>query len=229
MNEKVEISRKFREAEIKAGKDADPSTVMTAQEMHELGIKLIQKYALQEDYEILAGDIELGKNPQLVIQKNEQLYFVMIKTCPGDGSHLMYDIDTALEVFNKAKLHNARFLFAGVGLYCAGFGFTIVRNQEYKIDFRGFEDVDLISIEPEELLAFRQYQRIKWNLDENKKPKQEVLNRVQYWIAQNEDSIIVKKLKNKEIVSISSLGIKLDYQVVTDLMTIFPDQIYQVD
>jgi hypothetical protein len=213
MNEKEEIFRKFREAEMMAGKNADPNTLMTAQEMHEFGIKLIHKYALQENYEILAGDIKLGKNPQLVIKKNEQLYFVMIKTCPGDGSHLTYDKDTAIDVYNKANSHNAKVLFAGVGLYCVGYGFTIVRNQAYKIDFRGFEDVDLISVEPEELLAFDQYQRIKWNLDESK----------------NEDSIIVKKLKNKEIVNISSLGIELDYQVVTDLMTMFPDQIYQVD
>jgi len=226
MTDQEEMFKKFREAEMRAGQNVDPKNIMTKQEIHEFGIDVIYKYAKQEGYEVVAGSTQLNENPQLVLKKNGQLYFVMVKTGPGDGSHLTYDKDLALVVFNNAKPHNAKVLFAGVGLYCEGDGFTLVRNQGYKIDFRGFEDVELISLKPEELLAFDQFRRIKWNLDDNKKPKPEVVERVKKWISENENSVIVSKLKNKEVVNIPDLKIEVDYDIVTDLMTLFPKQIF---
>lgn len=94
------------------------------------------------------------------------------------------------------------------------------------VDFRGFEDIELISLNPEELLAFDQYRRIKWNLDDNKKPKPEVVERVKKWISENENSVIVTKLRNKEVINIPDLNINIDYQTVTDLMTLYPNQIF---
>lgn len=226
MSNQEEMFRKFREAEMRAGQNVDPKDLMTEQEVHEFGIDVIYKYAQQEGYEIVAGSTELNENPQLVLKKNGQLYFVMVKTGPGDGTHLTYDKDLALQVFNNAKPHNAKVLFAGVGLYCVGYGFTLVRNQGYKVDFRGFEDVELVSLNPDELLAFDNYKRIKWNLDENQKPKSEVVERVKRWVTENENSIIVKKLRNKEVINIPDLNVKLDYDIVTDLMTLFPNQIF---
>ena len=211
---------------MRAGQNVDPKDLITEQEVHEFGIDVIYKYAQQEGYEIVAGSTELNENPQLVLKKNGQLYFVMVKTGPGDGTHLTYDKDLALQVFNNAKPHNAKVLFAGVGLYCVGYGFTLVRNQGYKVDFRGFEDVELVSLNPDELLAFDNYKRIKWNLDENQKPKSEVVERVKRWVTENENSIIVKKLRNKEVINIPDLNVKLDYDIVTDLMTFFPNQIF---
>jgi len=221
-----EMFRKFREAEMRVGQNVDPKNIMTEQEVHEFGIDVIYKYAQQEGYEIEAGSTELNKNPQFVLKKNGQLYFIMVKTGPGDGTHLTYDKDLALQVFNNAKPHNAKVLFAGVGLYCVGYGFTLVRNQGYKVDFRGFEDVELVSLKPEELLAFDNYKRTKWNLDENQKHKNEVVERVKLWISENDNSIIVKKLRNKEVINIPDLNVNIDYDIVTDLMTLFPNQIF---
>jgi hypothetical protein len=226
MSDKEEMFRKFREAEMRAGQNVDPKNIMTEQEVHEFGIDVIYKYAQQEGYEIVAGSTELNENPQLVLKKDGQLYFVMVKTGPGDGTHLTYDKDLALQVFNNAKPHNAKVLFAGVGLYCVGYGFTLVRNQGYKVDFRGFENVELVSLKPEVLLAFDNYKRIKWNLDENQKPKNEVVERVKRWVSENENSTIVRKLRNKEVINIPDLNVTIDYQTVTDLMTLFPNQIF---
>lgn len=142
MTDKEEMFRKFREAEIRAEQNVDPNNIMTEQEIHEFGIDIVYKYALQEGYEIVAGSTDLNQNPQLVLMKNNQLYFVMVQTGPGDGTHLTYDKDLALQVFNNAKPHNAKVLFAGVGLYCIGYGFKLVKNQGYKVDFRGFEKIN---------------------------------------------------------------------------------------
>src|SRR5690554_1470011 len=226
MSDQDDLFRKFAEAEKRAGQNVDPKDLLSNQEIHEFGIDIIYKYAQQEGFEVVDGTTDLNQNPQLVLKKNGQLYFVMIKTGSADGTHLTYDRDLAMQVFNNAKPHNAKVLFAGVGLYCVGYGFTLVRNQGYKVDFRGFEDVELVSLKPEELLAFDNYKRIKWNLDENQKPKSEVVERVKRWVTDNENSIIVKKLRNKEVINIPDLNVKIDYDIVTDLMTLFPNQIF---
>lgn len=226
MSDQEDIFRKFAEAEKRAGENVNPNDLLTKQEIHEFGIDIIYKYSQQEGYEIVDGTTDLNLNPQLVLKKNGQLYFVMVKTGPADGTHLTYDKDLALQVFNNAKPHNAKVLFAGVGLRCVGYGLALVRNKGFQVDFRGFEDVELVSLKPEELLAFDNYKRIKWNLDENQKPKNEVVERVKRWVAENENSIIVKKLRNKEVINIPDLNANLDYQTVTDLMTLFPNQIF---
>ncbi|SMD42522.1 hypothetical protein SAMN00777080_1076 [Aquiflexum balticum DSM 16537] len=226
MSDQEDIFRKFAEAEKRAGENVNPNDLLTKQEIHEFGIDIIYKYSQQEGYEIVDGTTDLNLNPQLVLKKNGQLYFVMVKTGPADGTHLTYDKDLALQVFNNAKPHNAKVLFAGVGLRCVGYGLALVRNKGFQVDFRGFEDVELVSLKPEELLAFDNYKRIKWNLDENQKPKNEVVERVKRWVAENENSIIVKKLRNKEVINIPDLNVNLDYQTVTDLMTLFPNQIF---
>lgn len=226
MSDQDDIFKKFTEAEKRAGKNVDPKDLLTKQEIHEFGIDIIYKYAQQEGFEVVDGTTDLNQNPQLVLKKNGQLYFVMIKTSPADGTHLTYDRDLAMQIFNSANPHNAKVLFAGVGLRCVGYGSALVRNKGFQIDFRGFEDIESVSLNPEELLAFDQYRRIKWNLDNNKKPKPEVVERVKNWIAENENSIIVRKLKNKEIVNVPDLNLNIDYKVVTDLMTLFPNQIF---
>ena len=226
MSDQEDIFRKFAEAEKRAGENVNPNDLLTKQEIHEFGIDIIYKYSQQEGYEIVDGTTDLNLNPQLVLKKNGQLYFVMVKTGPADGTHLTYDKELALQVFNNAKPHNAKVLFAGVGLRCVGYGLALVRNKGFQVDFRGFEDVELVSLKPEELLAFDNYKRIKWNLDNNQKPKNEVVERVKRWVAENENSIIVKKLRNKEVINIPDLNANLDYQTVTDLMTLFPNQIF---
>jgi len=226
MSDQDDVFSKFAEAEKRAGQNVDPKDLLTKQEIHEFGIDIIYKYAQKEGYEVVDGTTDLDLNPQLILKKNGQLYFVMVKTGPADGTHLTYDRDLAMQVFNNAKPHNAKVLFAGVGLSCVGYGTALVRNKGFMVDFRGFEDIELVSLNPEQLLAFDQYRRIKWNLDDNKKPKPEVVERVKKWISENENSVIVRKLRNKELVNIPELKISIDYQIVTDLMTLFPDQIF---
>jgi hypothetical protein len=226
MSDQDDLFRKFAEAEKRAGQNVDPKDLLSNQEIHEFGIDIIYKYAQQEGFEVVDGTTDLNQNPQLVLKKNGQLYFVMIKTGSADGTHLTYDRDLAMQVFNSAKPHNAKVLFAGVGLRCVGYGTALVRNKGFQVDFRGFEDIELVSLNPEQLLAFDQYRKIKWNLDDNKKPKPEVVERVKKWISENENSVIVRKLKNKEVVNIPDLKINIEYQTVTDLMTLFPDQIF---
>jgi hypothetical protein len=54
------------------------------------------------------------------------------------------------------------------------------------------------------------------------------VDRVNFWVAENENSIIVKKLRNKEVINIPDISINNEHQTVTDLMTLFPNQIFDV-
>jgi hypothetical protein len=221
-----ELFKEMRELELSAAKNVDPNDLMTNQEIHEFGIDIIYKYAKEKGYEVLDGSTDFNQHPQLVLRKQGQIYFVLVKTRPANGDHLTYDKDLAMQVYKNAKQHDAKVLFAGVGLHCLGYGLTLVRNKGYSVDFRGFEDVELVAINPEKLLALDQFKRIKWNLDDNKKPKVEVIERVKRWIAANEDSVLVKKLRSNDVINIPDMNLNIDYQTVTDLMTIYPNQIF---
>jgi len=221
-----EVFRKFEEAELKAGQNVDPKQLLSKQEIHEFGIDIIYKYAIEQGFEVVDGTTDINNHPQLILRKNGKIYFVMVQTGPADGTHLTYDHDIGMQTLNNAKQHDAEVLFAGVGLRCMGYGLALVRNKGFIIDFRGFEDVDLVSLNPEDLLSFLNYKRIKWNLDENQKPKPAVIARVNKWLIDNKNSIVAKKITSGEIINIPDYNLDLDYQIITDLMTIYPDQIF---
>lgn len=63
-------------------------------------------------------------------------------------------------------------------------------------------------------------------MEPRRKSKNEVAERVKRWVTENEHSIIEKKLRNKEFIKIPDPNVKIDYQTVTDLMTLFPNQIF---
>lgn len=200
--------------------------LLTKEEIHEFGIRIIYDYAKKEGYEILDVEQRIDKLPQLIIRKDGKTFFVMVKTGPADGTHLTYDKDIAHQYYRTAENHGCELLFAGVGLACIGYGNHLLREKPYNVDFRGFEDVSIIGIEPDQLLAFEKYKRIKWNLDSNKKPKSEVVLRVNKWLSENQGHVIAQKIKRGEVFNVKDLNTSLSYDIITDLMTIYFDQVY---
>lgn len=131
-----------QEAESKKEIILNLDEIMTLQDIHEFGIDIISNYAEKEGYEIVAGSLNINENPQLVIRKNEILYFVMVSTGAGKSNELYYDKNIALQVFNRSKAHNAKALYAGVGLYCLAHGEILVRKKGYIVDFVGFKTIE---------------------------------------------------------------------------------------
>jgi hypothetical protein len=202
------------------------SDLLTREEIHEFGIRIIYDYAKKEGYEILDVEQRIDKLPQLIIRKDGKTFFVMVKSGPADGTHLTYDKDIALQYYRTAEKHGCELLFAGVGLSCIGYGNNLLREKPYNVDFRGFEDVSIIGIEPEQLMAFEKYKRIKWNLDSDKKPKSEVKIRVNNWLLENPNHAITRKIINGEVFNVKDLNTSVSYDIVTDLMTIYFNQVY---
>ena len=122
---------------------------LSGEELHELGIKWVYKH-IKDDYEILSVNIEFEKNPQILAKKDEDMYFIVVKTStyPDLGS---LSPSAAEEIIKHADKHKAKILFAHVGVANAdakddaGMAFP-EKDGQYYINFTG------LSIEPNILM-----------------------------------------------------------------------------
>jgi len=122
---------------------------LSGEELHELGIKWVYRH-IKDDYEILSVNIEFEKNPQILAKKDEDMYFIVVKTStyPDLGS---LSPSAAEEIIKHADKHKAKILFAHVGVANAdakddaGIAFP-EKDGQYYINFTG------LSIEPNILM-----------------------------------------------------------------------------
>jgi len=122
---------------------------LSGEELHELGIKWVYRH-IKDDYEILSVNIEFEKNPQILAKKDEDMYFIVVKTStyPDLGS---LSPSAAEEIIKHADKHKAKILFAHVGVANAdakddaGMAFP-EKDGQYYINFTG------LSIEPNILM-----------------------------------------------------------------------------
>lgn len=87
---------------------------LTGEELHELGIKWVYKH-IKDEFEVLSVNIEFDKNPQIVARKDDEMHFIVVKTStyPDVGSLTSV---AAEEIIKHADKHNAKILFAHVGI-----------------------------------------------------------------------------------------------------------------
>ncbi len=87
---------------------------LSGEELHELGIKWVYKH-IKDEYEILSVNIEFEQNPQIIARKDDEMYFIVVKTStyPDLGS---LSPMAAEEIIKHADKHKAKILFANVGV-----------------------------------------------------------------------------------------------------------------
>ena len=117
------------------------NTTMSEQEIHEFGIDIVRKYAEEKGYEILNGTTDIDLSPQLVIGKENELYFVIIKTTASSGTYKTYDNSIMRMIKENAVNHNAKVLYAGVGIRSMTHGDHLVKNSPFMVNFKGFEEM----------------------------------------------------------------------------------------
>lgn len=122
---------------------------LTGEELHELGIKWVYKH-IKDEFEVLSVNIEFDKNPQILAKKNDEMHFIVVKTStyPDVGSLTSV---AAEEIIKHASKHNAKILFAHVGVANADAKNEAEmqfpeKNGQYYINFKG------LTIEPNILL-----------------------------------------------------------------------------
>ena len=226
MTEEQERFREFKEHELANAAKVKPEDILTEQETHEFGLEILFKQVQKEGYEVISVNTDLNQHPQMVLKKDGQVYFVMVKTVPSNQDKDVYQARLAGQLVTHSKQHNAKVLFAGIGLHCLTTGHILTRGAPFVTNYTGMIDLDFHPIELEEMIKYGQYQRVKKNLDGNFKPKSEVEKRVETWLNLNYNNIIAKNIREGIATNIQDMKIEIENELVTDLMTVYHDLIF---
>lgn len=117
---------------------------LTNQELHNLAMNHVGKDLEQRGFEFIAINSKLKKHPQFVcIDKNKQYFFVIVKAVMLPENPNNFDV-VWMESFKKhAREHNAKVLYAGVGLgNKTDEKLPLFLNEEYLIEYNGIQVLD---------------------------------------------------------------------------------------
>ena len=120
------------------------SKALTKQELHNLAMNHVGKDLESRGFEFVAINSKLKRHPQFVcMDKNKQYYFVIVKAVILPENANNYDV-VWMESFKKhAQEHNAKVLYAGVGLgNPKGDDLPIYLNEEYLIEYNGIQVIE---------------------------------------------------------------------------------------
>jgi len=114
--------------------------VLTAQELHNLGMNIVGKKLQKMGYEFVAVNSQLKKHPQFVLyKKGEPTIFVLVKTTTNIQNPKDYDVIWMETFVAHAKKQNAKVWFAGVGIANAeSVENPVFKDQPYYISFEEF-------------------------------------------------------------------------------------------
>lgn len=84
-------------------------------DLHFLGIKVVYKSLIDNHYEVLNVRKERDVNPQILARKNNQLYFIVVRTAPYPQMGVLTP-EVAANVTKHALRHKAICQFASVGI-----------------------------------------------------------------------------------------------------------------
>ncbi len=124
-------------------------SVMSDQELHEFGIRVILPYIQKEDLIIQGVNPDIKINPQIVGQRWGSLAYVFVRTdCyPNKGTLSEKDFQWCLDWANE---HSATAFFASVGVVCVSYpdgtpikseaGLSVpYRNGGFSIGYNGLQ------------------------------------------------------------------------------------------
>ena len=120
------------------------SRALTNQEIHNLAMNHVGKELESRGFEFIAVNSKLKKHPQFVcMDKNKQYFFVIVRAVIMPENPNNYDV-VWMETFKEhAREHEAKVLYAGVGLgNPEGEDLPIYLNQEYLIEYNGLQLIE---------------------------------------------------------------------------------------
>ena len=114
--------------------------ILTAQELHNLGMNIVGKKLEEMGYEFQAINSQLKRHPQFVLfKKGEPTIFVLVKVSNNIQNPDSYDT-VWMETFkNHAIKQNAKVWFAGIGIANAeSVESPVFKDQPYYVAFEDF-------------------------------------------------------------------------------------------
>lgn len=110
-------------------------------------MNIVGKELEAKGYEFIAINSQLKRNPQFVcINKKNQRYFVIVKAGEISETPITYDV-VWMETFkNHARSHEAKVIFAGVGLGAKTDTLKPpILNEEYLLQYDGLQFLEVES------------------------------------------------------------------------------------
>ena len=121
------------------------SRSLTTQELHNLAMNIVGKDLEAKEYEFIAINSQLKRNPQFVcIDKNNTRYFVIVRASKISDYSITYDVIWMETFKNHARKNNAKVLFAGVGIgHKEHKTIPPNLNEEYLLQYEGLQLLDI--------------------------------------------------------------------------------------
>ena len=118
---------------------------LTKQELHYLAMNIVGKDLEKRGFEFIAIESKLGKQPQFVcIDKKKQRYFVIVKAILLPENPNNYDVIWMETFKGHAREHQAKILYAGVGLANSDDNSKpILKDEEYLLEYNGIQVIEM--------------------------------------------------------------------------------------
>lgn len=118
---------------------------LTKQELHYLAMNIVGKDLEKRGFEFIAIESKLGKQPQYVcIDKNNQRYFVIVKAILLPDNPNNFDVIWMETFKSHAREHNAKVLYAGVGLANTEDSTKpLFKDEEYLLEYNGIQVIEM--------------------------------------------------------------------------------------
>lgn len=117
-------------------------STLSEQELRYLAMEVVGKDLEQQDYEFLAVNSELRKDPQFVALKEGKLHFVVVRATEYPANPKDYDEDFMLKMRDHAIKFKARTFYAGVGFgHSNGYNVPIKKGEAYSIAYSGLIEI----------------------------------------------------------------------------------------
>lgn len=120
------------------------SKPLSLQELHNLAMNHVGKDLEKRGFEFIAVNSKLKKHPQFVVMDaNKQYFFVIVRAVTLPENPNNYDI-VWMETFKKHAIsHNAKIMYAGVGLGNPNDeSLPVYLDEEYLMEYNGIQLIE---------------------------------------------------------------------------------------
>lgn len=123
----------------------DEIDLMNEQDIHDSAIDIAAEHLKEEGYHIVSSHNTLRRDPQLVATKDNQTFYVVVKTHIYPNNAHSMDINHMKRVEEYAQNNNAKLLYASLGL-ANGVDIEkpLTKSDGFYINFSGFHEISLL-------------------------------------------------------------------------------------
>jgi len=115
---------------------------LSEQEIHNMAMHVVGEALKEDNFEFLAVNSQLKKDPQFVCLKEKKLHFVVVKGCLYPHNPMEYDLKLMDQVRGHATKYNAYTYFAGVGFaHADDYEKPLNKTEPYVVNYAGLQEI----------------------------------------------------------------------------------------